>query len=103
MSFTGTEDHHIDLAQAAAMTKKYRDNNINLPLGGFFGKDAILSILNQENCVGIRFYNAENDLGEPTIILVGVQANQDDLSNGVLADFSKPSPPFNSSNNPLNS
>jgi hypothetical protein len=103
MSFTGNEDHSITLAAATTMTEDFRDANPGAILGGFFGKTAIEAILNQTDCVGIRYYNALHANGDPTIVLVGVKANQDDLYNGVLAEFAKPMPPFSSSNNPLNS
>lgn len=103
MSFTGQEDHSISLAEAASMTKKFRDNNPGDRLGGFFGKDALLAILNQENCVGIRFYNAEDANGEHTLVLVGAKADQDDIESGVLADHSLPDPPYSAPANQLNS
>ena len=102
MSFTGQEDHSISLADAAEMTKKYRDNNPGKRLGGFFGRDAVQAILDQEDCVGIRFYNAEDDKGKSTIVLVGAEANQNDMQNGLLAESPLPNPPFSSQNNPLN-
>lgn len=103
MSFTGNENHSITLADASKMTKDFRDNNPGAVLGGFFGRDAIEAILAQTDCVGIRYYNAETSTGEHTIILVGAKANQDDLANGLLAEFARPNPPYQSSNNALNS
>lgn len=103
MHFTGHENHSITLAEAAEMTKNFRDQKATQPLGGFFGKDAIEAILNQEECVGLRYYNAENAKGELTIVLVGVKANMDDMFNGVLAEFSRPTPTYSGVKNPLNS
>lgn len=102
MSFTGNENHEISLAAAAILTENYRNQNPNATLGGFFGKTAIEAILAQPGCVGIRYYNAI-DNNEPTLVLVGVDANQNDLYNGPLAEFSKPNPPYTSISNPLNS
>lgn len=103
MSFTGNEDHSITLAAASAMTKDFRDANPGAILGGFFGKAAIQAILDQPDCTGIRYYNALTANGDPTLVLVGVKANQDDLVNGLLADYAKPMPPYSSANNALNS
>jgi len=103
MSFTGQEDHSISLEEAAGMTKKFRDNNEGKRLGGFFGKDALQAILDQEECVGIRFYNAEDAEGKHTIVLVGAKADQDDLVDGELAEHSLPHPPYNAPGNALNS
>jgi len=103
MNFTGNEDHSIVIEDAAAMTKSYRDANPGMVLGGYFGKAAVQAILAQEGCVGIRYYNALNDNGEHTVVLVGVKANKDDIENGILAEFAKPIPPFAGVDNQLNS
>jgi len=102
MSFNPNQDHSISLAAAAAMTKEYRDANPGALLGGFFGKDAIQAILDQPDCVGIRYYYAL-DSGAPTLVLVGAKANQDDMVNGELADSALPDPPNSSTPNALNS
>jgi hypothetical protein len=39
------------------------------------GKDIINQILAQPGCVGIQFYNAINELGEKTLVYVGLDAN----------------------------
>lgn len=101
--FTGNEDHQITLAEAAAMTKRYR---LSVPTGsrkgGFFGRAAIEAILAQANCVGIRYYYGLNSTGEPVIILAGTDANEDDLYKGELAEFAIPCPTQCGSSNPLN-
>ena len=103
MSFTGSEDHSISLAEAARMTKEFRDNNPGKVLGAFYGKDAINAILNQPGCVGIRYYNAISSENKNVIVLVGVDANENDLYNGVLAEYGLKCPSYCSINNPLNS
>ncbi len=101
MAFNPNENHSITLAAASVMTKAYRDANINPKIGGFFGKDAIQAILDQSDCVGLKFYFAMEN-GNLTLVLCGAKANQDDLYQGVLAEDCFPVPPFNSSSNPLN-
>jgi hypothetical protein len=103
MSFTGNEDHSITLAAASVMTKDFRDANPGAILGGFFGKAAIQAILDQTDCVGIRCYHASHLNGDPTIVLVGVKANMDDIYLGDLAQRWKPVPPYGGANNVLNS
>jgi hypothetical protein len=102
--FTGDESKSITLTEASEMTKKYRDS---LPDGsrkcGFFGKNKLAQILNQEGCMGIRYYHGINKDGEPVIILVGADAEENDLYDGELLDFSEPCPTRCSENNPLNS
>ena len=101
--FTGNEEHDISLDEASAMTKRYRQS---LPSGsrkgGFFSRDAIESVLAQEGCVGIRYYHGIDTKGEPVIILVGAEANEDDLYRGALLEFAIPCPTQCGSNNPLN-
>lgn len=103
MAFTGQEDHQIPLATAAEWTKNYRTANPSQTKGHFFGKEYIQSILAQENCVGIRIYYALDENGAKQLILVGVDANENDLYQGIIAERSFKCPPFCGVNNPLNS
>ena len=102
MSFNPNQDHSISLAEAAVLTKAYRDANPGAKIGGFFGKVAIETILNQPNCVGLKYYFAIEN-GEPTLVLCGAEANQDDLYLGSLAENDDADPPNSSTPNPLNS
>ncbi|MEZ4803914.1 MAG: hypothetical protein R2852_00095 [Bacteroidia bacterium] len=104
MSFTGSEDHSITLPEAAALTKNYRDANPpGVTIGHFFGMDAINSILAQPGCVGIRIYYAQDTLGDKKLVLTGVDAAENDMYTGELAEFSVKCPTSCSSANPLNS
>lgn len=106
------QDHQITLAEAAQMTKRYRE----LPLGQIgqlltgtkaysFSKAAIQSVLDQETCVSIRFYLAVETILPPkfTIVAVGMDSNGDDLVNGVILDRAAVCPPRCSVTNELNS
>src|ERR1041385_3761156 len=102
--FTGNEDQSITLDEASSMTKKYRDSvPAGSRKGGFFGRDGLESILAQDGCVGIRYYNGLNAAGEPVIILVGADKYENDLYEGTLLEFAEPCPTRCSGNNPLNS
>lgn len=104
MTFTGNENHDIPLSEASAWTKNYRDvNPPDVVIGHYFGKAAIISILSQTNCVGMRIYYALDDNGVKQLILVGVDASGNDLYNGLLAERSYNCPPQCSTANPLNS
>jgi hypothetical protein len=104
MSFTGHEDHFIPLPEASEWTANYRNvNAAGSTIAHFFGKDAIQAILNQSNCVGIRIYYAIDNLGEKQLIIVGANAAENDLYQGLLADKSYPCPAQCSTPNPLNS
>lgn len=101
--FDGHENHDITLAAAAELTKRYRDQLSAGELkGGFFGKDALLRILNQNDCVGIRFYYGLNTQDIQVMVLAGALANGDDMTEGVLAEASFPCPTFCGDDNVLN-
>lgn len=94
MPFTGNEDHGMSLEDAAKLTKNYRDSgSVGTMLGGFFGKTALLAILNQTGCVGMRIYNAKFEDGTATYVLVGVDSAGEDKEDGVIAEIAFPCPP----------
>lgn len=104
MDFTGNEDHSISLAEAAEMTARYRGQMTEEQIkGGFFGARAIMTILDQSDCVGIRYYYGLDSNNKQVLVLVGVLANQDDIVDGILAEVSLPCPTFCGSDNSLNS
>jgi hypothetical protein len=80
MAFTGNEDHSIDFKEAAELTKNYRNQmEPGNRKGGYFSKDAIYSLLEQERCVGIRYYYGLDDDDNQVLVVVGVGANENDL------------------------
>ncbi len=94
MSFTGQENHDITLDEAKEWTKNYRVQvPSNATKAHFFGKDAIQAILNQDDCVGIRIYYALDTEDRQQLIVVGADANENDLHEGLLAERSFPCPP----------
>lgn len=103
MSFTGNEDHAITLQEASDWTANYRNANPGQTQGHFFGKNAISAILNQSGCVGIRIYYALDENGQKQLIITGVDSNENDLYNGLLAERSFHCPPDCGASNPLNS
>jgi hypothetical protein len=104
MSYTGDENHGITLTEASLLTANYRNSHPTNPTKGFYyGKQAILGILTQENCVGIRIYYAQDADSNPTMVICGVDSSGNDLYQGQLAEFGHKSPPYNSTPNPLNS
>lgn len=102
MAFDGTEGEQISLQEAAALTANYRAQNPDAIKGHFMGKDIINSILAQTGCMGIRTYHGINNDGTKEIVLVGVDANGDDMTN-LIADRCRPCPNMCSRKNSLNS
>ena len=101
--FTGNEDHHISLQEASEMTRAYREMNPNQTLAHFFGKKAIMDILNQSNCVGIRIYYANDPAtGQKHLIIVGAEPNLSDIAEGLIAERSRPCPTYCGKPNKLN-
>ena len=106
MSFNGNEGGVITLAQGAKLTANYRKahpGNPNLVLGSFMGINNISKILEQPGCVGIRTYYGLTDNGTKQTVLVGVDADENDLYNGIILDLSHLCPPSCGVQNPLNS
>lgn len=94
MAFTGKEDHSITLVKANQFTATYREEEgEDAFLGGYLSKDAISHMLDQENCVGIRIYNAIDDEGKRTYVVVGVTAAEKDMTGGELAEYVVTCPP----------
>jgi hypothetical protein len=104
MSFNGNEGAFISLEEGAVMTANYRNTiQPGEVIGVFMGKEKIEKILEQPSCVGIRFYFAINEKGEKTLVLVGTDANQNDIVDGLIGDNGLPCPNLCSSSNALNS
>jgi len=104
MKFTGKEDHSISLESASQWTKNFRTTAAKeAVLGGFFGKDAMETLLAQKGAVGFRYYYALDDNEQPVLVLVGVDEDGNDLYDGALMEVSRPCPPYCSAANPLNS
>ncbi len=103
MSFTGNENHSISLLDAADLTANFRSNHSTAVKGFYYGKTAISAILNQVDCVGIRIYFGEDEGANPQLVICGVDANEDDLDQGLLAEFGISCPPNCGTANALNS
>ena len=103
MAFTGDEAEEFPLEKAAKWTNNYRTANPDQVKAHFFGNRIIEKILAQPDCVGIRCYHALDHQGTPQLIIVGADANENDLYEGIIAEVARPCPPYSSTPNPLNS
>ncbi|MBA3901437.1 MAG: hypothetical protein H0X62_14725 [Bacteroidetes bacterium] len=102
MNFDGTEGSEINLNEAAALTKNYRSQNPDGIKGIFFGKEKILSLLNEEHSVGVRIYFGLDEDDSQKLVLVGVDENKNDLTEGVIVDVGIICPPQCGVQNRLN-
>jgi len=114
MAFTGNEDHKIDIEDGAILTRRYRDEmELGIEeeeiedycLGGYFSKAAIQTLLAQRDCVGIRVYYGLDADGTQKLVLVGVDANENDQVgvDHCCADAMIPCPESCGNDNMLNS
>ncbi len=100
---TGTENHSISLADAAEMTKNYRQSVASgTIIAHAFGKNAIQAILNQTGATGIRIYYGLDDNGVKQLVVTGVNSSGNDMYEGLLAERSLYCPDDCSAANPLN-
>lgn len=101
MTFTGNEGDSITLTQATTWVANYRAANPTATKGHFFGCNRLNAILTQTNCVGIKMYHAMDDTGQAQLVLIGVDANGCDLTNGLILDKSVLCPPYCDTKSPL--
>ncbi|MEP6750137.1 MAG: hypothetical protein ABJB86_20530 [Bacteroidota bacterium] len=66
---TGEEITH---ELGAEMIKDYQAANPNDVKSYHIGRNIIDQILSQPGCVGMRFYNAYNEMGQKTLVYTGV-------------------------------
>lgn len=94
-------DHHISLAEAAALTKRHRDAKVSAEKSGAFHKDQVLKLLGQAGCVGLRIHYGRNADGSPALVLTGIDATDADLTGEIL-EMHFPCPPLCDATSPLN-
>jgi hypothetical protein len=81
--FTGREVQEISFEAGSEMTARYREYNPEAIQAGYLSKDAVVKLLNQKDCVGIKIYFAEYEEREMTMVIVGVTSNENDqIGNG---------------------
>jgi hypothetical protein len=104
MSTTEQKGNFISLEEASEMTAQYREN---IQPGGTIAvavsSDIINGILTQANCTGLRFYFAIDASGSKTLVAVGIDEHENDMTAGLIADNFGICPKFCSIENSLNS
>ncbi len=93
--FTGEENHSITAAEALTFKKQYREHyGAEAAAGVFFDNQAVRALLDQPEAVGLRYYYGENLFGENQLVLVGTDANRNDLLEGESLKISMMNPPL---------
>ena len=89
-----TYNHQIELTEAQEMIGRWRRANPEGKHALAYTRVAFERILGQEGCTGIRMYYAMHPDGMPTIVMVGVDVQGNDLDQGELAEYVFPCPPM---------
>ncbi len=93
--YTGHENHAITAEYAQKLISNFRSGvTAGTILGEYFGRDAIIAMLNQPECVGMRIYYAKNESGKPVLVLVGVDKKGRDMTNGIINEVGSICPPI---------
>jgi len=89
-------DHRISLDAAATLTRRYRDGAGKDPVkAGAFHADQVRQLLAQPGCVALRIYYGRQEDTTPALVLVGLDANDKELTDGgMLLEVCFPCPPF---------
>ena len=67
--------------------EKSREIDVTNPKAHAFGREKILEVLDQIDCVGLKIYHGLED-GKKTLVLVGVNDDGDDIVSGLKIDKS---------------
>lgn len=78
----------INLAEAVSLTHAFQNSTIGTgqTISAIFEKEIIEQILNQVDCCGINIYNALDEEGKITFVVVGYDKDKKDMVEGVIVD-----------------
>jgi hypothetical protein len=104
MALPPAHDHKITLAEAIALTRRFRETaSPKTERGGMFHRASVDELLGQPGCTGLRFYHGRNADGSSAIVLVGVDAKGNDMTDGTILERQYPCPPYCGDPDGLNS
>lgn len=93
-------NHFIPVAEAAAMTTRFRGKHPGSVRGWLFDRRAFDALLSQPGCAGIRIYRALKPDDSEHVVVVGTDVNANDLvpksanEAGLVAEIAWPCPPL---------
>ena len=61
---------------------------------GAFHANQVRDLLAQKGCMALRIYYGRQSGGLDSLVLVGVDENDKDMTGGILLEFMYPCPPF---------
>jgi hypothetical protein len=99
-------DHRISLADARAHTRRHRESlgrgkHEDADHGGAFHADQVLAILAQKGCSALRIYHGRHENGRRSLVLVGVDKDNKDMSEGLICELCFFCPPYCDASSPL--
>lgn len=89
-----SDRHRISLADALVMVQRARKTPPTMVKGWSIDAGIITEILAQPGARSLRAYLAATDEGIATLVYLGVNAEGRDMTDGVIAEFVLPCPPF---------
>lgn len=85
----------ITLREAIDFTHAFQENNPNETKSYFVGINKLNLILEQEGCIGVRIYNGYDESeNKNNLVLIGVDENEEDITNGIIVEHLITCPPF---------
>lgn len=94
MAFTIDDGEFISLQDARNWTANYRDNSGDGAIKAqFYGKAKVAQILEQQGCVGLRVYYAIDDHGARVLVLIGTDAEGNDIESELILERGVLCPP----------
>lgn len=87
--------HQITLTTAIELTTNFRENPVpDMPIAETYTADAVLALLNQPGCVSLRLYSGRKNDDRICSVLVGVNAQNQDILPPIDADTSSNNDPI---------
>lgn len=96
--FTGNEDNTITLSEGTALTHRFQLLFPGLIKATYVSKASLQALLAQDGIVGARIYFGLTSDLKMTHVMVGVDANELDKTDGVILDKGTACPPSCSTN-----
>jgi len=93
--FTGRENHSVTILESIDFITNYRAHpTLGRNTSCYFDRRAIESLIEQPDAVGLRYYYGLTDDNRKVLVLVGADAERQDLINGEPLQLSVFNPAF---------
>lgn len=92
----------ITLEEAIDFTHAYQEKYPDSTKAYLVDADKLNLITTQEGCVSVRIYNGyDTETDTTNLVLVGVNAEGEDMTKGIIIERVKPCPPYCPGRTPL--